>query len=104
VRGEIAAFGGDPANVTVFGNSAGAVNIACMLTMPRARSLFHKAILQSGSLNLTRTPQAALATTRQILQQVGIEPERATALRDVPANVLVAAQNAIAGRSVLPPF
>ncbi len=34
VQGEIAAFGGDPANVTVFGNSAGAVNIACMLTMP----------------------------------------------------------------------
>ena len=55
VRDEIAAFGGDPANVTVFGNSAGAVNIACMLTMPRARGLFHKAILQSGSLNLLRT-------------------------------------------------
>jgi para-nitrobenzyl esterase len=104
VRDEIAAFGGDPTNVTVFGNSAGAVNIACMLTMPRARGLFHKAILQSGALNLLRAPQAALETTRQILQQVGIAPERASALRDVPATALVAAQNAIAGRSVLPPF
>ncbi len=104
VQGEISAFGGDPANVTVFGNSAGAVNIACMLTMPRARGLFHKAILQSGALNLLRTPQAALGTTRQMLQQIGIEPERAGALRDVAASVLVSAENAVAGRSVLPPF
>jgi para-nitrobenzyl esterase len=104
VRDEIAAFGGDPTNVTVFGNSAGAVNIACMLTMPRARGLFHQAILQSGALNLLRAPQAALETTRQILQLVGIAPERASALRDVPATALVAAQNAVAGRSVLPPF
>jgi len=104
VRDEIAAFGGDPANVTVFGNSAGAVNIGCMLTMPRARGLFHKAILQSGALNLLRTPQTALETTRQILQHVGIAPERATALRDMPASVLVSAENAVAGRSVLPPF
>lgn len=104
VRDEIAAFGGDSANVTLFGNSAGAVNIACMLTMPRARGLFHKAIMQSGALNLLRTPQAALETTRQILQQVGIAPERATALRDMPASVLVSAENAVAGRSVLPPF
>jgi para-nitrobenzyl esterase len=104
VRDEIAAFGGDPANVTVFGNSAGAVNIACMLTMPRARGLFHKAILQSGALNLLRAPQAALATTHQMLQQLGIEPERASALRDVPASALVSAMNALAGRSVLPPF
>jgi para-nitrobenzyl esterase len=104
VRDEIAAFGGDPANVTVFGNSAGSVNIACMLTMPRARGLFHKAILQSGALNLLRPPQGALATTHQMLEQIGIAPERASALRDVPASVLVSALNAISGRSVLPPF
>ena len=104
VRDEVAAFGGDPANVTVFGNSAGSVNIACMLTMPRARGLFHKAILQSGALNLLRPPQGALVTTHQMLQQIGIEPERASALRDVPASVLVSAMNAISGRSVLPPF
>ena len=104
VRDEIAAFGGDPGNVTVFGESAGSVNIACLLTMPRARGLFHRAVLQSGSLNLTRPPSMALDTARQVLAELGIASEHAHRLRDVPAKDLMAAANAVAGRSVIPPF
>jgi para-nitrobenzyl esterase len=104
VRDEIAAFGGDPGNVTVFGESAGSVNIACLLTMPRARGLFHRGILQSGSLNLTRPPSAALDVARQIMGELGIVPEHAHRLRDVPAKDLMAATNAVAGRSVIPPY
>lgn len=49
VRDNIAAFGGDPNNVTIFGESAGGLNVMALLVSPRAQGLFHRAIVQSGS-------------------------------------------------------
>jgi para-nitrobenzyl esterase len=52
IKDEIAAFGGDPNNVTVWGQSAGAINICSLLCAPKAKGLFSKAIIQSGGLSL----------------------------------------------------
>lgn len=68
VRRNIAAFGGDPGNVTVFGQSGGGAKIATLMAMPAAKGLFHKAITMSGQqvtasgpLNATRRAEAVLA-------------------------------------------
>src|ERR1700761_250314 len=54
IRGRIALFGGDPANVTMFGESGGAYCIAALMTSPLARGLFHRAICQSGHVFVSR--------------------------------------------------
>lgn len=72
VREEISAFGGDPSRVTVFGESAGAMSIAALLAMPRARGLFHAAILQSGAASACRSIELARADTEEFMQRAGL--------------------------------
>jgi para-nitrobenzyl esterase len=99
VREEIAAFGGDPDNITIFGESAGSISVAALLTMPAAKGLFHKAILQSGSLNLLTSPEAAGNVTTMLLNDLGIAPAEAGRLRDLPADELLRAQARVATQS-----
>lgn len=65
VREHIGAFGGDPAAITVAGQSSGAVAVACMLAGDAARGLFDRAILQSGGLERVRSATAATAVARR---------------------------------------
>ena len=66
VRDNIGAFGGDPGNVTIFGESAGAMSVITLLALPRAAGLFAKAIAQSGAVQAAATPQDAALITAEI--------------------------------------
>jgi para-nitrobenzyl esterase len=67
--------------------------------MPAAKGLFHKAILQSGSLNLLTSPEAAGNVTTMLLNDLGIAPAEAGRLRDLPADELLRAQARVATQS-----
>jgi carboxylesterase type B len=76
VREEIAAFGGDPDNVTVFGESAGAMSIGALLATPRATGLFRRAILQSGAAQHVTPPEDALRVAGYLAGAMGVPATR----------------------------
>jgi para-nitrobenzyl esterase len=95
VRDNIANFGGDPGNVTIFGQSGGAGKVTTLMAMPAAKGLFHRAIVQSG-LDVKRSglDDAAKAATA-ILNQLGLQPGDADKLQEVPFEKLVAVSRAL---------
>ncbi|MFI1051718.1 carboxylesterase/lipase family protein [Streptomyces griseoruber] len=96
VRENIAAFGGDPHNVTLFGQSAGATTVGGVLATPEAAGLFRRAIVQSGSgLGAFTTEQAALVT-KAAAEALGIAPH-VDAFADVSDERLIEAASQLAG-------
>jgi para-nitrobenzyl esterase len=89
VRDNIANFGGDPANVTIFGQSGGAGKVSTLMAMPAAKGLFHRAIVQSGA-NLRGVPAAdATKTAQTLMAQLSVKtPDE---LQKVPMDTLVKA-------------
>ncbi|MBP2471765.1 para-nitrobenzyl esterase [Crossiella equi] len=95
VRENAAAFGGDPDNVTVFGQSAGAMSVATLLAAPAARGLFRRAIVQSGHGELVRPVRVAERIAGEVASRLGV-PATAEALREVPHEQVLALQERLA--------
>lgn len=96
VQTAISAFGGDPTNVTVCGQSAGATLVSALLAAPQATGLFRNAIMQSGSGTGAFTPEQAGRVTRAAAAALGVEPSVA-GFADIPDEQFVAVLPRLAG-------
>lgn len=92
VRDNVAAFGGDASNVTVFGESAGAMSVGTLMATPSAEGLFHKAIAQSGAASMVSSRGLAVAVADRFLDLVGVTPGDVAALEALEADAILAAQ------------
>jgi len=100
VRDNIANFGGDPNNVTIFGQSGGAGKVSTLLAMPSAKGLFHRAIIQSGS-NVKGVPRAdATKTAQTLMNNLGVKT--VDELQSIPMQQLITATLSTRGLRLAP--
>jgi para-nitrobenzyl esterase len=91
VRANIAELGGDPSNVTVFGQSGGGRKVATLLAMPEAKGLFHRAVIESGAtIRLVEREQGA-RVARELATSLGLNAARTSDLQAVPLDRLMSA-------------
>lgn len=89
VQQNIAAFGGDPDNVTIFGQSGGGGKVTSLMNAPSARGLFDKAIVQSGSyITKFRDPALAQRISAALLEELNLKPNQVDSLQKMPYKLL----------------
>ena len=103
VRTNIEAFGGDPDNVTLFGESGGGLKVSVLLAMPEAKGLFHKAIIQSGAQMAAQSPEQSTDGAKALLSDLGLGLEDLDTLLDVEPERLVEAQIRLMPNLFAPP-
>ena len=91
VKENIEAFGGDPNNITIFGESAGAMSVGTLLAIPSAKGLFNKAILQSGAASNVLSVKTATRVANGLLAALGIEASEVSKLEELPIETLLEA-------------
>lgn len=95
VKENIAAFGGDPSQVTIGGQSAGAKNVAALMASPEAKGLFARAIMQSGSGHTVHSAKAGEEVTQYVMEAAGVKS--AKGLSELSSRELLAAQQKMGG-------
>jgi len=100
VRDNIANFGGDPDNLTIFGESAGGMSVGTLLASPKAKGLFTKAIPQSGAGHNSHTEQDASKIAEQFLDVVGVKAGDADALLALSAEQILEGAQGLAQTDV----
>jgi para-nitrobenzyl esterase len=102
VRDNISAFGGDPANVTIFGQSGGGGKVSALLGMPAAKGLFHRAIAMSGSLVKGVPRDRASKGAEAFMAKLGLKPNQVDELQKMPQAQLLQAMRGVPGLQLSP--
>ncbi len=91
VKENIAHFGGDAGNVTIFGQSGGGGKVSTLLATPSAKGLFHKAIVQSGSMLRTMEARYSRRIGAAVVEELGLKPGKIDDITNIPYTQLLAA-------------
>jgi len=95
VRDNAAHFGGDPGNVTIFGQSGGGRKVTVLLGMPAAKGLFHRAIIQTGAGMGVQPRDRATQMATELMAQVGLVPDQLGKLQGIPMDAIVKAHDLV---------